>query len=153
MDVWCVCLFCVCDVLYLGRGLATSWSLAQGVLPSVKWSWNWKAEARAKGAVDPVKKKSVMIKTWRYRANSVDNIYRIKTKVSVLPFVRYSFLWGVSSLAVSPCLRDIWGLFWSVGACSFESWCSVFLLKQLLAKCSNLEQLYNKAFQSLSAHS
>jgi hypothetical protein len=24
MDVWCVCLFCVCVVLCLGRGLATS---------------------------------------------------------------------------------------------------------------------------------
>jgi hypothetical protein len=40
MDV-CVHLFCVCVVLSLGRGLATSWSPVQGVLPSVKWSWNW----------------------------------------------------------------------------------------------------------------
>jgi hypothetical protein len=24
MDVWCMCLFCVCVVLYLDRGLATS---------------------------------------------------------------------------------------------------------------------------------
>jgi hypothetical protein len=34
----CVCVyafFCVCAVLCLGRGLATSWSPAQGVLPSV----------------------------------------------------------------------------------------------------------------------
>jgi hypothetical protein len=29
----CVRLFCVCVVLYLGRGLATGRSLAQGVLP------------------------------------------------------------------------------------------------------------------------
>jgi hypothetical protein len=36
MDVWGVCaIFCVCVVLYLGRGLATSWSPVQGVLPSV----------------------------------------------------------------------------------------------------------------------
>jgi hypothetical protein len=36
MNVWCVCaFFCVCVFLCLGRGLATSWSLAQGVLPSV----------------------------------------------------------------------------------------------------------------------
>jgi hypothetical protein len=42
MDVWCVCaFFCVCVVLCLGRGLATSWSPVQGVLPSVKWSRNW----------------------------------------------------------------------------------------------------------------
>jgi hypothetical protein len=35
MDVWCVCtFFCECVVLCLGRGLATSWSLVQGVLPS-----------------------------------------------------------------------------------------------------------------------
>jgi hypothetical protein len=32
MDVWCVYAFILC----LGRGLATGWSLAQGVLPSVK---------------------------------------------------------------------------------------------------------------------
>jgi hypothetical protein len=36
MDVWCVCaFFCVYVVLCLGRGLATGWSLVQGVLPSV----------------------------------------------------------------------------------------------------------------------
>jgi hypothetical protein len=31
MDV-CVCLFCVCVVLYVGSGLATSWSPVKGVL-------------------------------------------------------------------------------------------------------------------------
>jgi hypothetical protein len=42
MDVWCLCaFFCVCVVLCLGRGLATSWSPVKGVLPSVKWSRNW----------------------------------------------------------------------------------------------------------------
>jgi hypothetical protein len=36
MDVWYVCaFFCVCVVLCLGRGLATSLSPVQGVLPSV----------------------------------------------------------------------------------------------------------------------
>jgi hypothetical protein len=36
MDVWCLCaFFCACVVLCLGRGLATSWSPVQGVLPSV----------------------------------------------------------------------------------------------------------------------
>jgi hypothetical protein len=44
MDVWCMCLFCVCVVLCLGKGLATSWSLVQGVLPTVdkikKLKWN-----------------------------------------------------------------------------------------------------------------
>jgi hypothetical protein len=62
MDVWC---FCVCDFLCLctGRGLATSWSLVQGVLPTVwdlvKWSekesfmevgqgqnWGWSAREK-----------------------------------------------------------------------------------------------------------
>jgi hypothetical protein len=39
MDVWCVyAFFCFCVVLYLGSGLATSWSPVQGDLPSVKWS-------------------------------------------------------------------------------------------------------------------
>jgi hypothetical protein len=42
MDIWCVCAFlCVCVVLCLDRGLATSWSPVQGVLPTVKWSRNW----------------------------------------------------------------------------------------------------------------
>jgi hypothetical protein len=36
-----ICVFILCFVLCLGRGLATSWSLVQGVLPSVKWS-KWK---------------------------------------------------------------------------------------------------------------
>jgi hypothetical protein len=35
MDV-CVRLFCVCVVLCLDSGLATGWSLFQGVLPSMK---------------------------------------------------------------------------------------------------------------------
>jgi hypothetical protein len=36
MDVWCVCpFFCVCVVLCLGRGLATSSATFQGVLPTV----------------------------------------------------------------------------------------------------------------------
>jgi hypothetical protein len=60
MDVWCVCmcLFCVCVVLCLGRGLATSWSLVQGVLPSVKMIMKSKKRPGPKGAVEPVKKKS-----------------------------------------------------------------------------------------------
>jgi hypothetical protein len=38
MDVWCVYVFfCVCVVLCLGSGPTTDQSLAQGVLPSVKW--------------------------------------------------------------------------------------------------------------------
>jgi hypothetical protein len=32
----CVCVYSVCVVLCLGRGLVTSWSLVQGVLLSVK---------------------------------------------------------------------------------------------------------------------
>jgi hypothetical protein len=43
MDIWYVYAFCVCVVLCLGRGLATSWSPAQGVLSSVKWSGNWES--------------------------------------------------------------------------------------------------------------
>jgi hypothetical protein len=54
----CMCLFCVCDVLCLGRGLATSWSLVQGVLPYVKWSWNKKSEVRVQGGCRGSKKKS-----------------------------------------------------------------------------------------------
>jgi hypothetical protein len=57
-------LFCVCVVLCLGRGLATSWSLAQGVLSSVKWSWNWKAEARAQGGCTASDKKNTELYSW-----------------------------------------------------------------------------------------
>jgi hypothetical protein len=43
MGVWCVYVsFGVYAVLCLGRGLATSWSLVQGVLPIVNRSGNWK---------------------------------------------------------------------------------------------------------------
>jgi hypothetical protein len=46
----CVCFFfCVCVVLCLGRGLATSWSLVQGVLPSLKVIMKLKEEVRSLG--------------------------------------------------------------------------------------------------------
>jgi hypothetical protein len=51
----CMCFVCICVVLYLGRGLATSWSLVQGVLPSVN-DHETEKEARDHGAVEPVKK-------------------------------------------------------------------------------------------------
>jgi hypothetical protein len=64
----CMCLFCVWVVLCLGSGLATSWSLVQGVLPSVKWSWNWKNQRPGPtgggGPVEPVKKKSTIFVWW-----------------------------------------------------------------------------------------
>jgi hypothetical protein len=45
MDV-CMRLFCVCVVLCVGSGLATDWSLVQGVLPTVYR--NKKLKKRAK---------------------------------------------------------------------------------------------------------
>jgi hypothetical protein len=49
-------LFCVCVVLYLGSGRATSWSLIQGVLPSVKNDYKTELEARApNGLEEPLK--------------------------------------------------------------------------------------------------
>jgi hypothetical protein len=44
-----MCLFCVCAVLCLGRGLATSWSLVHGVLPIANRSGDWKAARAHKG--------------------------------------------------------------------------------------------------------
>jgi hypothetical protein len=44
-----MCLFCVCVVLCLGRGLATSWSIVQGVLPIVNRSGDWNAARAHKG--------------------------------------------------------------------------------------------------------
>jgi hypothetical protein len=46
MYMW---LFCVCALRCLGRGLATSWSLVQGVLPIVNSSGDWKAAKVHKG--------------------------------------------------------------------------------------------------------
>jgi hypothetical protein len=37
-----VCVYSVCVVLRVGRGLATGWSPVQGVLPTVYRSRNWK---------------------------------------------------------------------------------------------------------------
>jgi hypothetical protein len=41
----CMSLFCVCVDLCLGSGLATGWSLVQGVLPSVKNDYGTEQEA------------------------------------------------------------------------------------------------------------
>jgi hypothetical protein len=68
MDVWCVYAFILCCVvLCLDRGLAISWSLVQGVLPSVKWSWNWKQRPGPKGAVESVEK------TYNSRQKGINN--------------------------------------------------------------------------------
>jgi hypothetical protein len=53
----CMCLFCVCVFLCLGKGLATSWSLVQGVLPSVKMIMNWKRGQGPRGLWTQWKKK------------------------------------------------------------------------------------------------
>jgi hypothetical protein len=50
-----MCLFCVCAVLCLGRGLTTRWSLDQGVLTIVNRSGNCK-EARAYKGCRAIKK-------------------------------------------------------------------------------------------------
>jgi hypothetical protein len=47
-----------CVVLCLGRGLATSWSLVQRVLPSVKMIMKLKGEARAHGGCRASEKKN-----------------------------------------------------------------------------------------------
>jgi hypothetical protein len=44
-----MCLFCVCAVLCIGSGLATSWSLFQEVLPILNRSGDWKAARAHKG--------------------------------------------------------------------------------------------------------
>jgi hypothetical protein len=48
MDV-CVRLFCVYVVLCVGSGLATGWSPAQGVLPTVYRLRNWKSKQSPQG--------------------------------------------------------------------------------------------------------
>jgi hypothetical protein len=48
MDV-CVRLFSVCVVLCVGSGLATGWSLVQGVLPTVYVLRNWKSDQGPQG--------------------------------------------------------------------------------------------------------
>jgi hypothetical protein len=60
----CMCLFCICVFLCLGRGLATSWSLVQGVLPYAKIIMKLK---RGQG-------------TWGLYSKQ-KNIYRCKLKV------------------------------------------------------------------------
>jgi hypothetical protein len=69
MDVWCMCLFCVCTVLCLGRGLATSWSLVQGFLRSVKMIMKPKEE--------PVKKKIKAKCYWKRKIHSACQIIYI----------------------------------------------------------------------------
>jgi hypothetical protein len=58
LEVCCVYVFILCCVvLCLRRGLATSWSLVQGVLPSVKMIMKLKEEARAHGGCRASEKK------------------------------------------------------------------------------------------------
>jgi hypothetical protein len=62
MDVCCVYVFfCVCVVLYLGRGLATNWSLIQGVLSIVNRSGDWKKRPGSTRAVEAFRKKKHVI--------------------------------------------------------------------------------------------
>jgi hypothetical protein len=56
----CMRLFCVCVVLCVGSGLATGWSLAQGVIHSLKMITELNKEARApNGVEEPLKKKII----------------------------------------------------------------------------------------------
>jgi hypothetical protein len=67
-----MCLFCVCVVLCLGRDVATSWSLAQGVLPSVKIIMKLKkAETRAQGGCRASEKKMLQLRKGSGIAQSV----------------------------------------------------------------------------------
>jgi hypothetical protein len=55
-------LFCVCAVLRVGSGIATGWSLVQGVLPSVKNDYGTEYEARVlNGLEEPLKKKMLVL--------------------------------------------------------------------------------------------
>jgi hypothetical protein len=72
----CVCmhLFCVYVVLCLGSGLATGWSLVQGVLPPVKNDYGSEEEAWVlNGLEEPSKKKKSCYVTSRH--SSADELY------------------------------------------------------------------------------
>jgi hypothetical protein len=61
----CKRLFCVCVVMCLGRGLAMSRSLVQGVLPSAKNDYGTEEEARAlNGLEEPLREKKIWY--WRH---------------------------------------------------------------------------------------
>jgi hypothetical protein len=108
MDMVFVCVYSVCVVLCLGRGLATSWSLAQGVLPSVKWSWNWKQRPGPKGALEPVKNTNVRVRwdVWNYAVS----VYH-SNKLPITVAAR-SEAWTVSSSSNTAIVgsNSTWGL-------------------------------------------
>jgi hypothetical protein len=85
------CLFCICVILYLGRGLATSWSLIQGVLPSVNWSWNWKTEARAQGGCKAREKRTL-------HNTSFKSLFPTSHNTTVYPYKDQpvNVLWGTN---------------------------------------------------------
>jgi hypothetical protein len=67
----CMRLFCVYVVLRLRRGLATSWSLVQGVLPSAKSDYDTESEARVlNGLEEPLRteqnRRRSIITHWSY---------------------------------------------------------------------------------------
>jgi hypothetical protein len=97
MGVWCLCVcvcVCVCACvflcLYTGRGLTTSWSPAQGVLPNVQDLVN-RSETESfmevgqgpKCAVAPERGKSVIFNLWlRFPNNPKSSLTRDATAIS-----------------------------------------------------------------------
>jgi hypothetical protein len=94
----CMCLFCVRVVLYLGRGLATSWSLVQGVLPSVKMIMKLKKQRPGlKGAVETVKKLVLVVVV----------VIIFNHRISQLKRKSFIFIFGRFPARTSNILNDI----------------------------------------------
>jgi hypothetical protein len=83
-------LLCVCVVLCVGIGLATGWSLAQDVLPSVrKWLWNWRRGLGPEWAGRGIEKKIILSEVFSGPTNN--NLLK-----------SHSLMWYLNKAAVQP---------------------------------------------------
>jgi hypothetical protein len=102
MDV-CVYLFCVCVVLCVGSGLATGWSPAQGVLPTVyriKKLKNSQVQQKDWRAIEWFSKACVKYRVCNYNL-VIHNIGRLR-KPSGLKHALSSLAWKLGSLVRIP---------------------------------------------------
>jgi hypothetical protein len=103
-----MCLFCVYVVLCLGRGLATSWSLVQGVIPSVKMIMTWSRSQGPTGGCRVFQKKKLT-----KRQTVFYSVSRVRVALVASPSRKYR----ISQISNPPKIRrpsSKWVMNWNI---------------------------------------